>query len=125
MTAFSDQVRGFTMKVLGQSNEVFVGSTVEAQRAIVEGSEITGSPGQPVDTGALKGSWIPEFVDANTWEMTTNLEYAPPIEDGVGRFGPLTLRSQVGGFHSVKLLVANWDRVVAFVARQVVGGARG
>jgi phage gpG-like protein len=103
-------------------NDVFVASVVEAHRSIKEGSELTGAPGQPVDTGALRNSWQFEFNDPNHATIGTNMEYAEPIEDGVGRFGPLTLQSSVGVFHSVKLTAANFDRVVAAVKARAPGG---
>jgi hypothetical protein len=95
--------------------DLFVGSATEALRSIQEGSELTGAPGQPVDTGALKASWQLVFDDPNHATIGTNLVYAEPIEDGVGKYGPLTLRSSVGGFHSVKQTAANFDRIVSAV----------
>lgn len=44
--------------------------------------------------------------------VATKLEYAPAIEDGIGPHGPMSLRSAVGGFHSVKITVAGAQRIV-------------
>lgn len=89
----------------------------EVVRSIKRGSEITGAPGQPVDTSALLNSWIESRPAPNIWEFSTDLEYAEYIEDGGNDLGPFTLRSEVGGFHSVKLTEASWKEVVEY-ARQ-------
>jgi hypothetical protein len=120
--SFADQVRSFAVKVEAQSKGVIAEAATEVQRSIVFGSEITGAPGQPVQTGNLRDSWIPEFVSPTEWHTSTDVEYAPPIEDGVGEFGPLTLRSTTGGFHSVAATRANFDRIVAYVTPRVQGG---
>ena len=86
------------------SQEVLVAVVQKAHESITEGSPITGAPGQP--------SWIAAFPEAMVGEITTNIVYAPPIEEGVGRYGPLTLRSQVGGFHSVQMTVAGIQQLV-------------
>lgn len=119
--SFGSEVEAFEKLVEQRARDIFVGCGTEVQRSIVDGSEITGAPGQPVDQGILKGSWIPEFTGEWDWQTTTNTEHAPPIEDGVGPHGPLTLRSAVGGFHSRKLTIAGWDRIVEAVTRRVVG----
>lgn len=80
--------------------------------SIQNGSALTGAPGQPVQTGFLKGSWQLTFPTKSRAVIGTNAEYAEAIEDGTGKFGPLTLRSPVGGFHSAKMTVANIDRIV-------------
>lgn len=118
MSAFGDQIAGFTRRVETKSKAVFVGVATEVQRSVVNGSPLTGAAGQPVDTGRLKASFIGEFKSATEWELTTDVPYAPAIEDGVGQFGPLTLRSETGGFHSVKLTAANFDRIVEHVVAQ-------
>lgn len=96
-----------------------LGVATEVQRSIQEGSEITGAPGQPVDTGNLRASWQLTFPGEWVAESSTGVEYAPPIEHGVGPYGPLTLRSQVGGFHSVALTAAGADRIVDVVAARI------
>jgi hypothetical protein len=115
--SFSGDVARFTMRFEAKTKEIFVGVVNETTRSIVEGSEITGSPGQPVDTGALRASF--QTILESEWSaiIATKIKYAEAIEDGVGAYGPLTLRSQVGGFHSGKLTVAGFPRIVAAVAR--------
>lgn len=122
MTTFRDRLNGVTMRIHARNRAVFVGVATEVQRSVVFGSEITGAPGQPVDTGALRASWIPEFISPTEWQTTTKLEYAEGIENGVGAHGPLTLRSAVGGFHSVALTRAGFGRIVEHVARDVAEG---
>jgi hypothetical protein len=119
--SFKDDVHRFADKVdvLGQRVHERVCDLVF--ESIVEGSAITGAPGQPVQTGLLKGSWQRRILGPLAQMIVTNLVYAQPIEDGIGRYGPLTLRSQVGGFHSVKLTRAGWPRVVAHAVHEVAG----
>lgn len=110
--------RAMTVHVQTVLREHFLDVCGEALRSVQEGSELTGAPGQPVDTGALRASWQLAFPDPDTAIIGTNLVYAAPIEEGVGKYGPLTLRSQVGGWHSVKLTVANIGRIVDAVTRR-------
>lgn len=116
--SFSDQVKGFTAKVDAKNKRVFVGVCTEVQRSVVEGSEITGAPGQPVDSGRLRASWIGEFVDEKTFELTTDVPYAPIIEDNARG---AQLRSSTGGFHSVKLTQAGFNNIVGHVVAEVAG----
>lgn len=118
----ADDMRREIMKIEAMTQDVFVGVVAEATRSIVEGSEITAAPGQPVDTGYLKASWQTTFDSPTQATIGTNTEYAEPIEDGVGPHGPLTLRSAVGGFHSVKLTIAGMERIRDAVVKRVTGG---
>lgn len=119
MGTFREGLKGFSKKVEVENRDIFVGVATAARDSIVEGSAITGAAGQPVDTGFLKASWQLGFPSATSAEITTSCEYAEVIEDGVGRFGPLTLRSAVGGFHSVALTMAGFDKIVEHVTREV------
>ena len=112
---FIADINKFVKKTERRAKDVFVGSTVEVRRSIVEGSELTGAPGQPVDTGTLKASWVDNFISPTEWQIETNIEYAPGIEDGVG----ITIRSPVGGSHSVALTTAGWQRIVDHVNKRV------
>lgn len=120
--SFSADLRAFTVKVEARTQDIFNGVVAETQRSIVEGSEITGAPGQPVDIGTLRASWQVWYERPFIGVVATNIVYAPAIEDGVGPYGPLTLRSQVGGWHSVKLTQAGMNRIIEQVTTGVTGG---
>jgi hypothetical protein len=119
-----DEIRREIVRLEKMTDDVFVDVVLEAQRSIVEGSELTGAPGQPVDTGNLKSSWIADLdPSATVATISTNVEYAQPIEDGVGRYGPMTLRSAVGGFHSVEHTIQGMPNIAAaVVARHAPNG---
>jgi hypothetical protein len=113
MTSFADGVKAFGVKVERVAQDVFVGVVQETHTSIVTGSPLTGAVGQPVDTGALRASWQITFVSPTSAVIATNLVYAPIIEDGIAASGkPIQFKSQVGGAHSVKQTVANFDRIV-------------
>ncbi len=120
MTDFNDQIRAFGLKVQGTTRAAFVNTVAATAASITDGSPITSAPGQPVDTGALKASWQTVFESPTSAIIGTNLVYAPLIEDGIsGQGKPLTLRSQVGGFHSVALTALNFDKIVEAEAAKV------
>lgn len=135
--SFSGDLRAFRIKVEQRAKDTLIEATTLAHESIVEGSEITGAPGQPVDTGFLKGSWQASFPDDVTGRVATNVIYARSIEEGVPvktDFGvprPPEMestrrpgeRSHVGGSHSFKLTIASWDRVQAEALRRAKGEA--
>src|SRR5512143_3654198 len=120
MTAFGDAVRKWTLNVEAGLHDVFVNTAVAVLDSIRDGSIVTGAPGQPVQTGTLRGSWqltFPSPTTAMVFSGGAASAYNWQIEDGVSWRGtPLTLRSQVGGFHSVQLTIMNFDRLVYAVA---------
>lgn len=120
MGDFKDRMNGHAMRVVGKGRRVFTNAALTLHDSIVNGSPITGSPGQPVDSGRLKASWIPEFPEANRFETTTNVPYARIIEDNLRG---ATLRSSVGGFHSVALTVAGFSRIVDHAVAEERGNA--
>lgn len=138
--SFGDDTRSFTLLARKRLGAVFLAAAEEAHRSVVDGSVLTGAPGQPVDTGYLKNSWIFEPKTPETIEISTNVSYAPAVEDnaresydprGVDRPKSLdssrgaggATKSTVGGNHSVKLTVAAWPRVVTEM-NAVQGGTR-
>jgi hypothetical protein len=118
--SFGDEVRSFAVAVQARNRRVFVNTASAVKDSITDGSNITGAPGQPVKSGVLKGSWILEFLSPTEARISSGgaaSAYNWQIEDGISWRGqPLTLRSAVGGFHSVKLTVLNFDRLVAVEA---------
>jgi hypothetical protein len=118
---FSDELRAFTAKVERRQKAAFVGCAQAVHQSVVEGSPITGAPGQPVDTGNLRASWQLQFMSDTLAKTSTSVEYAPTIEQGRGPHGPITIRSQVGGIGSVALTRAGWQAIVNSVASRLTG----
>jgi hypothetical protein len=125
MTDFASDFGAVVTRVMADTQTVFLAVATHAHRSIVEGSEVTGAPGQPVDTGNLKASWQLSFPAPDRALISTNVVYAPIIESGIrpigsgrgnatGRTGlRITLRSPVGGFHSVQLTIDGLTRIIA------------
>jgi hypothetical protein len=130
--SFAEDLKRFTVKVETRSQAVFLNTVSAAQDSIVNGSALTGSPGQPVGQygpgyhegevgGELKASWQTMFNGPWSAEIVTNSPYAPQNEDGIARpgGGPYTQRSTVGGRHSVALTVAGSQRIVDSETKKV------
>jgi hypothetical protein len=121
MTEFGKQLQAFKKKAYKRTDEVKNLVVAEVDRSVRHGSELTGAPGQPVDTGFLKNSWQTVWDTAFSANIFTRTKYARAIEDGTREGVNLTLRSQVGGFHSVKLTVAGYKRIVENAVATVKG----
>ena len=135
MTEFADLLRRFTVKTTRLATDVFVNSGSACLDSIQNGSEVTGSPGQPVGQygpgyhpgkvgGELKASWQLEFVSpTEILVATNNQDYAVQNEYGVSATGgPYLQRSTVGGRHSVALTVAGFEKLVEAEAVKAAGG---
>lgn len=127
--AFSDGIRQFKAELRTRSRDQFFGTANEVARSVIEGSELTGAPGQPVDTGHEKAGWIPAYTSPTRFEMTNKVEYAEAIEDGVGPHGPVAYgntgkpgASTVGGSHSVKKTIDGFQAIADHVAQKIAGG---
>ena len=122
--SFADDLKRFAVKTQGKSNALLTNVASGVKESIVNGSAVTGAPGQPVDTGALKASWQLTFESKQSALVSTNIAYAPVIEDNLrSSFNPRgempkpipgrkPIKSIIGGFHSVKLTVGAFDRIV-------------
>ena len=122
--SFADDLKRFAVKTQSKSNALFINVAKDVKASIVDGSAVTGAPGQPVDSGALKASWQLVFESKSAAMLSTNIAYAPVIEDNLrSSFNPRgeqperkpgrkSIKSIVGGSHSVKLTVGAFDRLV-------------
>lgn len=120
---FTKALKRFNVGSLRRVKSAVAFAREEVVRSVKYGSELTGAPGQPVDTSNLVNSWTESFPSQYEWLFATNVEYAIYIEHGSNDIAAFTLRSEVGGFHSVKLTIASWDRIAEFAARKAsVGG---
>lgn len=131
--SFSEDLGAFADKVERRLVDTVTEAGVQCQASIVDGSPLTGAPGQPRDTGHLAGSFVPERISDLEWQTTTNVEYAPAVEEGqqapyVTARGklvtprPMQFQSAVGGAHSVALTRAAWQNV-ANLSVEIVKGA--
>lgn len=76
------------------------------------GSAVTGAPGQPVRTGALINSWYRTgSLRKQNSGFVSILPYAHLIENNPTG---MTLRSKVGGFHSVKITFHNFSSILQY-----------
>ena len=120
MGSFTDDMRAFQATIATRNRAVCHGVVAAVTRSVVEGSEFTGAPGQLVDTGNLRASWHTAYTSPDVAEITTNVAYARMAEEGRREDGAaITQRSEVGGFHSIKLTAAGFDRLVAAVNGRV------
>ena len=127
--SFEDSLNAFNVKVQTRTPEIFVQVATHAHRSVQTGSATTGAPGQPVDTGNLKAAWQLNFVAPLIAEVVIGAnqeehKYARSIEDGISYAHggtPLTLRSAVGGFHSVAQTIAGLPAIVEEETKRVTG----
>jgi hypothetical protein len=121
---FGDELKAWGGATSAAMRAIHHGSVFDAHKSITLGSTLTGAPGQPVQTGRLRNSWQIEILSPLEARILTSMIYAASIEHGQRRGKPITLRSQVGGFHSLKLTIQNWDRIVESNARRVARSKR-
>ena len=114
--SFERDVLRFADKAGQRASAVFVNVAAAVKDSVVYGSPVTGSPGQPVDTGNLRSSFQVTFDSPTVARISTNVEYAPLIEDNIRG---ARLRSTVGGFHSAKQTIAGFPRLQEAVNREV------
>lgn len=117
--SFEDELQRFASSVERRAEKAFIESVHLARESIVDGSFLTGSPGQPDATGELKGSWR-EVIGADGAVVSTRHPGAPTIEHGIRHGQRLELHAG-GGFHSVALTRAAWQRIVDEGARKAAG----
>ena len=119
--SFETDIARFTAKVDGRIEKLHLRCSELLYESVVDGSSITGAPGQPVQKGQLRGSFQLTFPKRLFSSLLTKLKYAPGIELGKDmRSGKqLQQRSAVGGFHSVKLTRAGWNRIVKMAMKEI------
>ncbi len=121
--SWSSDIERFRLKVHRRKKAIFLRWVDLIFDSVVDGSSVTGAPGQPVQIANLKRSWQKVLEAEFEALVITNSPYAPGIEDQVGSLGQtITLRSAVGGFHSVKLTRAGATKLLRQAARDVLAG---
>lgn len=116
--------KGFSRRLdrMGQFSKkryrkVYKRTVDEAFRSIVHGSPRTGAPGQPVKTGRLKNSWKRRVDGPFNTAIFSDVPYAGIIEHNTRG---AQLRSEVGGFHSVRITTLNLRWAMMPIVREIV-----
>lgn len=120
--AFASDVDRWKQLVRNRARAVRMTAVFLTHESITVGSAITGAPGQPVQYGALRQSFQIEVLSPTMDRIASAKKYARSIEDllSYAHGGtPLTIRSKVGGGHSIKMTVAAWTRIVEEANRRV------
>jgi hypothetical protein len=104
-------MRDFAALVEQRYADLYENTAAHVGRSIISGSHITGAPGQPFKDGDLIKSW--RRYAAGRWGIrwVSTSPYAHVIEYNLRG---ATLRSKVGGFHSVTLTRLMWPRIVQY-----------
>lgn len=85
MTSFAGQIAAFAVKTERRAHEAFDAIVDATKDSIVEGSTVTGAPGQPVGIdgsprdGALRDSWTIERSE-NSARIASSAPYALDVE---------------------------------------------
>lgn len=121
VTTWKSNLKVFIPEMEYDIKQVREGVAVECFESIVFGSASTGAPGQPDDL--REGQWSVADDGPDSTLISTADPSARSVEDGIShKFGgPITLKSPIGGFHSVKLTHQNAERLVEPVVLKVVG----
>ena len=75
--SFADDLQRFAAKTQGKSNALVINVASGVWESIVNGSAVTGAPGQPVDTGNLKDSWHLAFEGKHEALISTKWRMRP------------------------------------------------
>ena len=125
---FNGGIRNYRQKITGLRTDLLPTVGDLMFESIVEGSAITGAPGQPVGEGDLKGSWRLESTPERV-RVFSDYDYAVQNEWGVRRGGGAYVQhSRVGGRPSVALTRMGLQKIVnvaAFMVMDRNGGDAG
>ncbi len=122
---FQTDIARFVTKIEHRQALIFFDVADALHNSIKEGDPTTGSPGQPVQESDLINSWQARHLEPFLFQTSPGMVYARGIEEGAredasGQLRQLTLRSDVGGFHSVKITRIGFPKLVNAAASKVV-----
>lgn len=119
MVAWTSRLPVFLPKLSQSVEAVRKGVAELALDAIVNGSALTGAPGQPEDL--RQGQFVIVETGPDTTTVGTNDHSALAVEDGISHLNghPIHLHSAIGGFHSTKLTHQNAGALIEQVVSRV------
>jgi hypothetical protein len=104
---FLDEIRAHNANVERKLALVQDGVDAEVFRSVVDGSEITGAPGQPIGfTGKMHDSWKKDDESPTETLIWTDDGGAPAVEGNWGNVhfknhGPYSLAQTIAGFQHI------------------------
>lgn len=117
-TSFRQQLNKITRTLNVRVDECEIELLEEILTSVKDGHPRTGAPGQPIKFGTLYDSMT--IRGKSIYSKIEPFNYGPFIEEGIGAYGKkLTLRSAVGGFHSLKTTKLNFRWLARDVALRV------
>ncbi len=116
---FSAQLKSFGNKTRSNLGAIQDRVTDTVYTELVNGGTISGAPGQPDDLRA-KFERSDEGLSST---ILTKDHSALAVESGISQYdgSPIKLKSNVGGFHSLALILAARQAIVDGAARKVGG----
>lgn len=114
--AFAAYLERFGQVLSERNVAVLDEATALAMDSIVDGSPLTGAPGQPVDTAELRDSWTAVPEGPATRLIKSDAIHALAVEYNWGG-----VSYQNHGPHSRALTVHGFPRILDAAVRQVVG----
>lgn len=128
---FAEEITAFTLRFEARNQAVHTRAAELVYESIVDGSPLTGAPGQRVDTSFLRTSWVNLPLGPLERLIATPVAYAPIFEgqpyDPRGTQRPAGMISRgpstVGGDFSVLLTRLGWKNIVAAASLEVARGS--
>ncbi len=117
ITTFGNGLSQEVAQLKELTHDVFTTAVDIVEDSVVNGNPLLGSPGQPEDL--RDGDWVKSYENDWVAVIQTSEKSARSVEDGISyKYGvPLTkLKSDKGGFHSVKATETNFEDVVRLAA---------
>jgi len=115
--SFKVSLDSWVNEIQGQGAELIQRVNNHVERSLRFGSHVTGAPGQPVKTRFLLESYIRGgSLATGVISHSFTAPYASIIEHNARG---ATLRSKVGGWHSVKLTRLGFNRIVDYEATKM------
>lgn len=114
---FSVWLKDVVLDVHAREEACFLNIIDHVEMSVLVGSDVSGAPGQPIDTGELINSWSKYVaVQQRYARFQSSAAHAEIIETNARG---ARLRSKVGGFHSVAITQSAMNRIISYEASRI------
>lgn len=110
---FARGLRRFGDLMIERETRLYRAAVDHVERSIKDGSAVTGAPGQPIQSGNLYRAWHRAgSLGAQNVAIVCDVIMAPYAGKIEHRTGGITIRSSVGGAHSIKITRLNFPLII-------------